>query len=973
MRDLRERGSIRAPKRFDEESWEKPPSQPSQSSRSSTTRLIVPAAARPAFPPPYIDFNPALPPAAFPTLDQARPTNPMGKENPSQGQGDSVDIDGVMEVDGEVNAHHVSDQEDQVDSSSDTDSPDLDELDNETYRKHLATLSQAANDAQRTEYLDWSDSENNGNYQTAENGYIVNAPNIVRWRDIAPVLQTEIIMNLGRRYRWKQIIEMLKLTPEEKRSCHRYATQREAQIEKENKQLEEMRKKQLRALMRIDNTVLSQSKVPAKLVFRTLSKRYIRDPKARADPDYLMTTASDILAARKYLRNVGLDPRLVGEWSNELVTINGQSHPFGEDELKWKQPESKRPEIGPVIYEPPANVPQQDTVGMDGTTVVESHRNHDEIPALKQRLKAARRVIRQREAIAQEQDTYRSVSDTVLYSRPGNWKSMLQLQIGPEGAAKIGTNPTPRKKVIVVPPIDSPPYDTVTPPQLVLDNSDPRPNLERRVSLGDIPNAGKTPEVSWASSPPQDHTIEPLKRTLGGAWYYGSDKPFRDVGFEAVKQNFESHMRLREKLDAARVERDIRRMMEAQDSQQSTPSAPISLPIRALGRPQDIVSPEAANTLCDCQVDQPVNTTSFKRFSDNLPPILTAYPINKAPQEEEHGPAYSPISPVLTGGSVPEWSLATAENPLLDGRAAVEGTNVEVSGMEPEISARFDKGKPEPNQGLATEFIEPILTGEQDSSEDLTTEETTVPRPEMVPEDPMDIDVEPLTAESTASVGEGNEEVSSSVAFNVPTLIEGPTVKSPTLAKNGTEEVSNCTGFNVPPATEAPAFVVERKEEVNARTEFDVPTLIQPPTTESPTFVEEGKKEVSDIVGLEAPTPAESAFVLDNHQSPLGMSPPALSIGTTEESNYSSSLLDETEIDGNYTTVLTEDTLTTLANDSPVPEKAFEQTASGGEVVIPEVKAPKKRAPRKTVAPTGPRRRSQRLNADQGRVLRPRK
>jgi len=74
----------------------------------------------------------------------------------------------------------------------------------------------------------------------------------------------------------------------------------------------EMQEKQLRVLLRIDNNILKQSRVPIQSVFRSTSNQCIRNPRARANPGYLMSAAGEVLTARRYLRSIGLDPQIAG-------------------------------------------------------------------------------------------------------------------------------------------------------------------------------------------------------------------------------------------------------------------------------------------------------------------------------------------------------------------------------------------------------------------------------------------------------------------------------------------------------------------------------------------------------------------------------------------------------------------------------------------------------------------------------------
>lgn len=88
---MRLRNNIKPPQRYSGDTWVPPPAA-----------ARVPRSARPSSKPPFIDYNPNLPPAVFPTLDQPRPSvdpdqqakssEDVGEQRgESSGNGSSVD------------------------------------------------------------------------------------------------------------------------------------------------------------------------------------------------------------------------------------------------------------------------------------------------------------------------------------------------------------------------------------------------------------------------------------------------------------------------------------------------------------------------------------------------------------------------------------------------------------------------------------------------------------------------------------------------------------------------------------------------------------------------------------------------------------------------------------------------------------------------------------------------------------------
>lgn len=103
--------------------------------------------------------------------------------------------------------------------------------------------------------------------------------------------------------------------------------------------MNEMRQKQLSALMRIDYSQLRLNKVPTQLVLRRFTKRTLASLRESIKDDALLCQAGELLDARSFLGSVGLDPAYAGEWSNELVCLEERSEFPRRDTLKWKYSE----------------------------------------------------------------------------------------------------------------------------------------------------------------------------------------------------------------------------------------------------------------------------------------------------------------------------------------------------------------------------------------------------------------------------------------------------------------------------------------------------------------------------------------------------------------------------------------------------------------------------------------------------------
>jgi hypothetical protein len=153
---------------------------------------------------------------------------------------------------------------------------------------------------------------------------------------LSPTLQTEIVENLLSCHSWSKALSLLRLTDEEAELIKQHFEKRDGQVEKENLYLEEMRAKQLRALMRIDNSDLKTYRVPSQLVFRKTSRQFTRMLKDRIGTDYLLCRAKELLMARRFLSKRGLDSQYAGEWSNDFVYLPKLQNDQEEEMFEWK-------------------------------------------------------------------------------------------------------------------------------------------------------------------------------------------------------------------------------------------------------------------------------------------------------------------------------------------------------------------------------------------------------------------------------------------------------------------------------------------------------------------------------------------------------------------------------------------------------------------------------------------------------------
>ncbi|OJD25087.1 hypothetical protein ACJ73_03543 [Blastomyces percursus] len=538
--NLRSRDAIKPPKRYDGDKHGAPTPPPSACSEPRGYKSNV---RRLAFPTPIVDFNPDLPPAAFPTIDCQQPHKHSAQETAGSSSNITEPMQERAGVGGDFGRQDVADcqyraatnREKKVGGDGDVSMVDaVYNFSNNApaafnfqagwgHANNPYQLGNSEHGLRSSANLHISDDENEvgmGVYEAAKMSARPLHP--VKWSDISPTLQTEIFENLRSVCDFRHAAETLGLSPSEQVKMLAHSTTRKEQIQNENARLKEMRAKQLRALLRMDNSYLKSQKVPGQLVFRNISKKFL-DTATRSDPDYSMSQASDILIARKYLRSLDLDPKLAGEWSNNLVTITTTGLADTDEDFEW-------------TGELP--VAEEDTHSEHGDTERESSSDSETVPddssppdcspnpkrqrILDSSLNAAQHILRhrRRESSVSRSGTSRTLPcrapahrvgrpQWLQSSRPllGNFpqpsplahEPMVRLKVGAQGAARIQ-------------------QDIFRSPGVLMQAAS-QPN----VNFADD-NAGSANQLppTW---PPQttlskDGSSKALKRTLAGPWLY---------------------------------------------------------------------------------------------------------------------------------------------------------------------------------------------------------------------------------------------------------------------------------------------------------------------------------------------------------------------------------------------------------------------------------------------------------------------
>lgn len=206
-----------------------------------------------------------------------------------------------------------------------------------------------------------------------------------------------------------------------------------ADLEYENRVLEEMRNKQMQALMCLDNSDLKQHSVPARLVMsRKVWDHCHRVIRKQSKMRYLLCQAGDLLLARKFLSKRGLPMMYAGEWDNQFVATPTISSTGGATEtLKWKsttEPQTAAPATAENANLLPAN-PFQSAIRARTGVQNPALPTVAELPVVQ--LPSAQRHDSMPRVIAQQAATNRNVQ-LVLPDQ-----ALVRLKIGPRNAARI--------------------------------------------------------------------------------------------------------------------------------------------------------------------------------------------------------------------------------------------------------------------------------------------------------------------------------------------------------------------------------------------------------------------------------------------------------------------------------------------------------------------------------------------------------
>ncbi|KAJ5181839.1 hypothetical protein N7449_011986 [Penicillium cf. viridicatum] len=349
MSGMKLRDSIRAPVRYGEDQYETP-SQISlrhgyDDSFDDSIELGESGRPRPQKRrrPNTVPFNPNMPPAAFPSLSRPQPGRDSTTSAQNRGVGDSQQHMQTSDV--ALPLRNAGPKPTVPSPPSGIERVPTDQLDNyiasnnmdnPVYARNVNMARMTRVDAPPgTEDMVTSPDSDDDPLSDATQVLLDAIPN-PKWRDLHKAMQVEIVENTMKYHSWRRVCDLLGLELDERTQLMQVINIRNKQIERENKRLDQMRRKQRRVLMRIDNSDLKRFKPPPQLVLKRIARDTNRNLLLTKYTDLLMCQAHEVLKARQYLHQHGLPRRYAGDWGDSLVVLRESGDSYEPDKFEWK-------------------------------------------------------------------------------------------------------------------------------------------------------------------------------------------------------------------------------------------------------------------------------------------------------------------------------------------------------------------------------------------------------------------------------------------------------------------------------------------------------------------------------------------------------------------------------------------------------------------------------------------------------------
>lgn len=534
------RSTVRPPKRLYSEEYESPYSE-------INLRRTPKAIERP----PIIEFNPNLPPAAFPTLDKPRPpgSNDDSFDN-CEDNFEEVDLEDLTFTDienlkannGPLNPIYVRNME--LMANTGRSSSHMDNLDRQ--------------DSDGDELDDGFDggpsvvSDSTGVSLDPGNGHQIGASSLLtesqsapqspdpQWCDLPVSLRVEIFGNLLQSNPWSRACIMLGLSVRDQVDLREAWSERDEQLDYEDEQLEKMQEERLRALMRIDNSLPNRDRDRHSIwaLFdktRRQAHRDIQEQQRESSGSFLMCITDEIAVAKRFLGKRGLSVKLVGEWCNTIPVVEG---PDGDEPgpgnskpitLKW----NLEPTGIDISGLKPGTFPARNNATASNKATVPTASKVSLINDINGfgASNSARQVDRTWHRSGVVNPVTRWInSPSQRFAQPTRPQptrpnGLVSLNIGMQHTAQIESTAEPQV-------VDPTRLDRQTPPEDRIFQS-LIPLVEGAADTHNVPSySAHAPRQTTPSTRPEE---EPVRRAMGGCWSYMSAGPNQSLASTATR------------------------------------------------------------------------------------------------------------------------------------------------------------------------------------------------------------------------------------------------------------------------------------------------------------------------------------------------------------------------------------------------------------------------------------------------------
>ncbi|PLB43552.1 hypothetical protein P170DRAFT_480522 [Aspergillus steynii IBT 23096] len=507
---MRLRSSIRPPKRFNSEDYEAPFSQVSLRRPQKDIER-----------PPIIEFNPNLPPAAFPTLDKPRVpgSNDGNIDTPQDDLDSEVDFDDITfaEIEnlkasnGPLNPIYVRNMNLMANAgrpSSHTDHDVEDTAWGSIFDDFDQEFPLASESMTLPPILTQWPQPGTDPLLTMPNKPAPLIPD-PEWSDMPISLRVEIFSNLLESLSWPQACNQLGLNVQDQIQLQKKWAERDKQVDDEDELLAEMRAQQLRESMRVDNSSPNHDLKSLQTRMQEIGDDAISRLRRRPQAKHLMCNTDDIAIARRFLDKQGLNPRLIGEWSNSIPVVEGYKE--GENDNHWMAGtfEWTLEPFGIRISESPfGSTPARDNAATwnestestpSRTSVIDSFGTEPSVSPID--------TVRRRSGVVNPAPRW--INDPTSSSwRPSPSSALVNLSIGTERAAQIHPARSVRQ---------NPPQDCVS--------ENPTPTVGDAATDTPDTRTALAPAPAPIPKPASTSSQKPVRRTLGGNWSYLSAAP----------------------------------------------------------------------------------------------------------------------------------------------------------------------------------------------------------------------------------------------------------------------------------------------------------------------------------------------------------------------------------------------------------------------------------------------------------------